>query len=171
MKYKTMTATTIALAAAGALMLAPAASAADAPTTVEIYWAMPNGGTAENVTWPQTLLVDGAPLVCEVNYQVDVYTIEDAALFTADGMLDLGEDYGSETQTGAISWRFVSGPECVDEIIVVPPVVVPPAEIVPAVQTKPELASTGVEISSALALASLLLVGGSAAMIARKRRA
>lgn len=74
--------------------------------TTEVFWAMPNGGTPDNITWPQTL--SGADkLKCGVWYQVDTYPLDDAAALTADGRLDLGEDYPV-----VISWRFVYGGDC-----------------------------------------------------------
>ena len=83
--------------------------------TVEVFWALPDGGTETNVTWPQTYLSDPTVLACGVTYQVDTYLASEAALFTADGVLELGEDYGSDAQTGAISWRFVYGGDCASE--------------------------------------------------------
>lgn len=74
--------------------------------TTEVFWAMPNGGTPDNVTWPQTL--SGADkLECGVWYQVDTYPLDDVAALTADGRLDLGEDYAV-----VVSWRFVYGGDC-----------------------------------------------------------
>jgi hypothetical protein len=81
------------------------------PDTIEIYWAMPNGGTPDNVTWPQTYA--GTHDQCGVWYQVDTYLKIEAGKFTEDGVLNLGEDYQNANQRGAISWRFVYGGDCV----------------------------------------------------------
>jgi len=77
------------------------------PVPVEGWWLMPNGGTAEHVTWPQTATPAGV-VPCGVTAQVDTYPSQ-AALDTlaADGVLTLGEDYGI-----AESWRFVYGGDC-----------------------------------------------------------
>jgi len=98
------------------------------PPLVEVCWELPNGGTATNVTWPQTLVADCRPPKCEVTQQIDTYTVDEAAKFTADGVLELGEDYGSDTQTGAISWRFVAGGDCP---VVEPPTDEPPVDVCP----------------------------------------
>lgn len=101
------------LLGAVALGAAPA-TAAPAPAsgdrTVEVFWSMPDGGTPENVTWPQTHSPDGA-VGCGLWYQVDTYTKADAKRFTRDGILEHGEDHGA-----AISWRFVYGGDCAPEI-------------------------------------------------------
>lgn len=110
--------------------------------TIEIYWAMPDGGTADAVTWPQTYDSTPETLDCGVTYQVDTYTPDEAAIFTADGILTQGEDYGSETQTGAISWRFEYGGDCVE----VPPVVDVCTNIDGVQETIPE----GMELSNEL---------------------
>lgn len=74
--------------------------------TTEVFWAMPNGGTPENVTWPQTL--SGADkMQCGVWYQVDTYPVDSVAALTADGILTDGEDHAV-----VISWRFVYGGDC-----------------------------------------------------------
>jgi len=77
---------------------------------------MPNGGTPDNVTYNQTL-ADASNLECGVWYQADTYLVSEAAKFTADGILTLGEDYQNDSQRGAISWHFVYGGDCV----VIPP--------------------------------------------------
>lgn len=79
--------------------------------TVEIVWLMPEGGSPSNVTWPQTLAPDGA-IPCGRYGQADTYLRSEAERFTADGMLYLGEDYGNDTQRGAISWHFPYGGDC-----------------------------------------------------------
>lgn len=88
-----------------------------APETVEIFWTLPNGGTPDNVTWPQPYA--GTQDQCGVWYQADTYLKSEAENYTADGILTLGEDYQSATQRGAISWRFVYGGDC--PVVVVPP--------------------------------------------------
>lgn len=119
MKKRLATVALAAFVAVGALHAigAPAANATEAPATVEVYWAMPDGGTPENVTWPQAYAPDGAtePGVC---YQIDTYLEEEAPLFTADGVLQLGEDYQTEDQRGAISWRFECVPPMPEEVTV-----------------------------------------------------
>lgn len=102
-----------------ALMASPVAAHASGESdnsTVEVYWAMPNGGTPENVTWPQAHAPNGAT-ECGVWYQVDTYLSHEAPGFYADGILEHGEDWGNKYQTGAISWRFEYGGDCV----VIPP--------------------------------------------------
>lgn len=89
------------------------------PPTVEVWWEMPNGGNASNVTWPQSYLADPSVLQCGVSYQVDTYLSNEAPVFTADNVLYLGEDYQSATQRGVISWRFVDGPACL-QVIAIP---------------------------------------------------
>lgn len=104
------------VAAAVSLGAAPAAAAPSEPSsstspdgdrTVEVRWAMPAGGTPDNVTWPQLHLTDPAAAQCGVWYQVDTYTPADAERFTRDGVLGSGEDHGH-----AIAWRFVYGGDC-----------------------------------------------------------
>lgn len=77
-----------------------------APVTTEVYWSLPNGGTPDNVTWPQPLAGPDA-LACGVWYQVDTYDLTDVPNLTADGKLDAGED-----ASVVISWRFVFGGDC-----------------------------------------------------------
>lgn len=76
----------------------------------EVSWAMPNGGTPQNVTWPQTLAHNPE---CGVWYQVDLYPVDAIPALVADGILTLGEDYPV-----VISWRFVYGGECQPDAIV-----------------------------------------------------
>jgi outer membrane biosynthesis protein TonB len=77
------------------------------PTPVEGWWIMPNGGTAENVTWPQTVTPAGV-VGCGETAQVDTYPSQaDLDRLAADGILEQGEDYGL-----AQSWRFVYGGDC-----------------------------------------------------------
>src|SRR3546814_11495788 len=74
----------------GAVALGAApAHAAPAPTdggkgTVEVFWAMPNGGTPEEVTWPQLHSPDGA-VQCGVWYQVDTYKSKHVAQLIDNG--------------------------------------------------------------------------------------
>lgn len=77
------------------------------PASVEGWWLLPNGGTADNVTWPQAVTeADAVP--CGVTAQVDMYPSAEAlATLQADGQLDQGEDYST-----VISWRFVYGGDC-----------------------------------------------------------
>jgi len=107
----------------------PALASVPSPATGEFFWAMPNGGTPDHVTYDQTYSPQGAvtPGVC---YQVDTYLLSEAPKFTADGKLTLGEDYQNDSQRGAISWRFVC----------VPALPTPPATVVTI--TVPTLAPT-----------------------------
>lgn len=187
--------------ATNALILIPAAvaftvlatgqpvNASEQPSdTVEVFWSMPDGGTPEHVTYPQSYSPDGAvlPGVC---YQIDTYSSADAALFTADNTLFEGEDYAEVNGpgTGVISWRF----ECVPAVEVVAPVPTPtpaatpeptatpvtvsPAPVDPPTAPRdtasdvqaaaktaapPELAATGFEPRHLIGLAALLLLGG-----------
>lgn len=89
------------------------------PDTVTVVWEMPTPAdgwsappTADTATWPQTL-ADPANLSCGVWHQADVYLASEAPMFTADGILTLGEDFGSDSQRGAISWSFIYGGDCV----------------------------------------------------------
>lgn len=134
-----ITAATGALLALGA---APAMATEAPPAEVNVLWLMPDGGTPENVTWPQTL-ADPAALACGVWYQSDWYLATEAPGFTADGILDYKEDYGSDTQAGALRWSFVYGGDCPPPVIEEPSVVVPPDEEpeLPVVVTAPEVAT------------------------------
>lgn len=78
---------------------------------VEVVWLLPETVTVlptgnTPAIWPQTHLVDGI-VPCERFGQADIYTVEDAAMLTADGVLTEGEDYDH-----VISWRFIAGPAC-----------------------------------------------------------
>lgn len=95
--------------------------------TVEVFWTLPNGGTPENVTWPQPYLADPSALPCGVWAQVDTYPASIVPGLVADGVLSNGEDHAT-----VISWRFVYGGDC-------PPVVVPEPEV-PTVPELPECA-------------------------------
>lgn len=102
----------VACAVVSSIALAQPAEAVE-PPIVTVLWAMPNGGTAENVTWPQTEIPGGESAIpCGVTAQVDDYLEDEAARFTADGTLTEFEDYPSETQRGSIDWRFVYGGDC-----------------------------------------------------------
>ena len=105
--------------------------------TVTVLWEMPtpDGGwvsppTNETATWDQ-VLHPGGELKCGVWYQSDEYLPDEAARFTADGILTLGEDYATDTQRGAISWTFIYGGDCPVEPPVTPPTV--PVVVTPPV--------------------------------------
>lgn len=90
-----------------AMVLAGApASATEQHEDREVYWAMPDGGTPENVTWPQTHAPGGAT-DCGIWYQVDLYPADAVDGLTADGILTSGED-----SAVVISWRFEYGGDC-----------------------------------------------------------
>lgn len=105
-------ATLTALFVGGVLALGTAIPAsATEPETVEVVWLLPETVTElptgnTPAIWPQTHLVDGI-VPCGRFAQADVYTVEDAAVLTADGVLTEGEDYAV-----VISWRFIAGPVC-----------------------------------------------------------
>lgn len=107
---------------------------------VEVCWLLPDGGTPDNMTWPQTYVPDCVP-PCEATLQVDTYPTSAVAALIADGVLVYGEDHGI-----AISWRFVTGEACVEE----PPVEEPPVE--EPEPEEPTLATAGPE--------DAMLVGG-----------
>ena len=73
----------------------------------EVWWLLPNGGTDQNVTWPQPLL-PGPSVGCGQWAQVDTYHVRDVPKLTADLILTQGEDYNGI----AVSWRFVYGGDC-----------------------------------------------------------
>lgn len=119
---------TILLAAFVALIFlgAPtAAQATEAPEEGEVSetktmsWVLPNGGTAENVTWPQPLYVGQVP-ECGTSFtlQIDTYrysTEEERAKvesYDDDGVLVYGEDWDTIVPN---SWRFEvkTGAACV----------------------------------------------------------
>lgn len=107
----------VALGLGGALVASPAfADEIVEPQTVEVYWLLPEGivpveGQAVGSNaYPQAYLPLGAAdLQCGQWAQVDTYTVEEAAKFTADTVLTYKEDWPNEYQTGAISWRFETG--------------------------------------------------------------
>jgi cell division septation protein DedD len=180
---------TIAVAAFGVLRAGDPARATEPTPTVEVFWSMPDGGTPEHVTYPQTYSPAGAvtPGVC---YQIDTYSTADAALFTADNTLTEGEDYADVNGpgTGVISWRFVCVPAV--EVVAPAPVETPapsptetpaptaaPVESTPAPVTvtprtdavveqvaaktaAPVLAATGFDFATPTGVAFLLLLGG-----------
>ena len=127
--------------AACVLTPTPADATEPTPDPVEVFWSMPNGGTPENVTYPQTYSPVGAvtPGVC---YQIDRYSTADAALFTADNILYEGEDYTDVNGpgTGVISWRFVCVPAL--EVVVPLPTETPTATPEPVVETPAPVAVT-----------------------------
>lgn len=102
------------------------------PETKTIKWVLPNGGTPENVTWPQPVYT-GQEVPCgeTVWLQVDVYpytTEADKARTDAlddDGVLTNGEDHG-----WVKSWTFekLEGEACE-----VPPTAANPTAVITAV--------------------------------------
>ena len=72
---------------------------------VAVYWLMPNGGTADNPTWPQEYHIE--PTCGEGVYQVDIYSEAAAKRLTADSILTQGED-----SRDVISWTFVDQESC-----------------------------------------------------------
>lgn len=91
------------------------------PTPVEGWWLMPDGGTAEHVTWPQTA-TDPGNVPCGVTAQVDTYPSQ-AVLdqLRADGVLKAGED-----SAVVMSWRFVYGGDCKTPVVGLPSITVTP---------------------------------------------
>lgn len=86
--------------------------------TKDKHWVLPNGGTADNVTWPQAVYDPAAPLVCgtppftvqdDINRYSTPADIASVDAQGADGVLTQGEDYGT-----IISWSFhvVTPPAC-----------------------------------------------------------
>jgi len=175
--------------AIAACVLSPTPADATTPDTVEVFWSMPNNGTPENVTYPQTYSPDGAvtPGVC---YQIDRYSSTDAAQFTADNTLFEGEDWADVNGpgTGVLSWRF----ECVPAAEVIAPVATPEPTTAPAPvaadtrdtaadsqastkPTTPELAHTGPDSpwllpgGLALVLAGFLLIRAPFRAVQKKR--
>lgn len=192
MRYKLLATLAATVVMSVAVALPAQATDEPAPETVEVFWALPDGGTETNVTWPQTYLADPSALACGVTYQVDTYLASEAALFTNDGVLELGEDYGSDTQTGAISWRFVYGGDCAPEE---PPLVCADGEeisngvCVPADLPDPDpsdppvtpegpttpaspdrLATTGIEDNPVVYILAVLLLGGGVVLAATNTR-
>ncbi|WP_449408044.1 LPXTG cell wall anchor domain-containing protein [Microbacterium maritypicum] len=100
----------------------PETPATPTPATKVLKWTLPNGGTPDNVTWPQPVF-DASTIPCgtSVWLQVDTYpyaTADDHArtdALAADGVLTYGEDHG-----WAQSWTFekFTAPACIP---VVPP--------------------------------------------------
>jgi len=181
-RWATITCYTVAITAFGILCAGDPADATEpADSTVEVFWSMPDGGTPEHVTYPQTFSPDGAvtPGTC---YQVDRYSTADAALFTADNTLTEGEDYADVNGpgTGVISWRF----ECVPAVeVVIPPTPTPtetpaptatqvestPAPVTPrtdavveqvAAKTAPVLAATGFDFATPTGVGILFILAG-----------
>ena len=189
------------LVTAAALIAAPvgAASATVQPEPVEVVWLMPESGwefvpfsdpraldgrTVGEGAFPQTL-VDGEP-PCERWVQIDTYTSEDAATYTADSLLHYGEDWD-----GIRAWRFVYGGTCPDptptattpigrECVVDGEVIVgwqmddpcPPVGEVsenPPETVLPETGPTGIAVW--LGLAGLLSASGITLLIRSRKRA
>lgn len=87
------------------VIFAPSAATADeGPREKTISWIIPNGGTPQNVTWPQPVASEAnlalIPCGTSVWLQVDTYpygTYEQKArtdALAADGILTYGEDHG-----------------------------------------------------------------------------
>lgn len=120
--------------------------------TIELWWALPDGGTPENVTWPQTL-VDPSAVPCDTWTQIDTYIPSEAATFAADGVLAEGEDYPSDVQTGAIQWRFeLYGGDCVP--------VPTPIDLCPNVDDYQLTIPEGMELSNGLCVPADVAVPG-----------
>lgn len=104
--------------------------------TVTNAFLLPNGGTPENVTWPQPLT---DPSKCGDGWlQVDVWrgTKEQIDRILEDGKLDAGED-----SAVIVSWSFVKQTGCMvtppptTPPVTTPPVTAPP--VTPPVTTPP----------------------------------
>lgn len=151
----------------------------DTGETKTFEWFLPNGGSAENVTWPQPVF-DKTKLPCDLfgTKQVDKYrygTPEQKAIvdaFDDDGILSYGEDFSS-----VISWYYedFTTDACVivePPIVVEPPVVVPPVSVTPPAvpeakivlaNTEKQLPNTGspeINTSPWLVLSGFLLLAG-----------
>jgi LPXTG-motif cell wall-anchored protein len=189
------------LFAAATLLLAPVGVAhATTPATVEVTWLLPEGsvpvpysdprGDGFNVpegAYPQTIHEGTVP--CERWVQIDTYTSEDAATYTADGLLYYGEDWD-----GVLAWRFVYGGECEETPVDVCPnidgvqesvpeghildddecLLIPPIEEEPPVEAEkpPHLAETGpTDVVVWLGVAGLLAASGIILLIRSRKRA
>lgn len=105
-----------------------------AEETKTLRWFLPDGGDANNVTWPQAIYTNQ----CDGWIQVDEYpyTTEEEKIRTDalddDGVLSSGEDSG-----WVLNWWFEKAPECRPVVIlpVDPPVTVPP--VTPPVTVPP----------------------------------
>jgi hypothetical protein len=98
-----------------------------AEVTVTNSFLLPDGGTPDNVTWPQAHVID--PTQCGTGWlQVDVWTGTQAEIdaILADGILEQGED-----SHVIVDWLFVQQDECP---VVVPPVTEPPVVVPPVVE-------------------------------------
>lgn len=104
----------ILLALAALFIFAAPSSATEQPTS-KVYWAMPDGGTPDNVTWPQGYSPDGA-VECGVWYQVDRYNDADIPALIADGLLYNGEDHEV-----VLDWDFAYGGDCEPAVEIVTP--------------------------------------------------
>ena len=118
------------------------------PATKTLKWTLPNGGTPENVTWPQPVFnAESIPCGETVWVQVDVYPYtseSDKARTDAlddDGVLTQGEDYG-----WAKSWTFesYSAPDCE-----IPPTAANPTAVITAVCGKATLILTNPLVNDA----------------------
>lgn len=87
---------------------------ADTCETVTFSWVMPDGGTPDNVTWPQTLAEDDA---CDAWLQVDTYrhgTAEQqatVAAIIADGVLTGPDEDGPVYLSHQFAWAGDCEPE------------------------------------------------------------
>lgn len=98
--------------------------------TVEVFWKMPNGGTPDQVTWPQTHVA--IPDECGVWFQVDTYHADDVAALVQDGLLLEGEDWDV-----VLSWRFTYGGDCTAPATEPRPVPSTVAPAIPATRVTP----------------------------------
>jgi hypothetical protein len=120
-------------ASANALRAAPHASASNAsmvsvasreagPATADTIWytwKLPNGGTQQNITWPQTLVGKGqiASPPCGVTYQIDSYAGNQSLIdaIVADRLLTI--THGTPEDSAVVkSWHFAYGGVCVPNI-------------------------------------------------------
>ena len=127
------------------------------PVTKTLKWTLPNGGTPDNVTWPQPVFnAETIPCGETVWVQADVYPYtseSDKARTDAlddDGVLTQGEDYG-----WAKSWTFenYSAPDCE-----VPPTAANPTAVITAVCGKADLVLTNPLVKDANQLTASFVV-------------
>jgi len=125
MRTHNLTRAGIVATVAAALITIPTAALADEGTVWEA-WIMPNDGT----DWPQTIASEAnlAALPCGTTWRIqnDQYLPAERDRFVADGVLNYGEDFGSDAQRGAISWYFTeyTTPACVIDVNPVTPTIV-----------------------------------------------
>lgn len=127
------------------------------PATKTLKWTLPNGGTPNNVTWPQPVFnAESIPCGETVWVQVDVYPYtseSDKARTDAlddDGVLTKGEDYG-----WVKTWTFesYSAPDCE-----VPPTAANPTAVITAVCGKADLVLTNPLVNDADQLTASFVV-------------